>query len=59
MSGNRIDLYLKESGSELERAEADGNVSVKLETLYATCKHLVYTAADGHLRADRRSGRSR
>ena len=45
MRGNRIDLYLKESGSEIERAESDGNVSVKLETLYATSKHLVYTAA--------------
>ena len=45
MRGNRIDLYLKESGSEIERAESDGNVSVKLETLYAKSKHLVYTAA--------------
>jgi lipopolysaccharide export system protein LptA len=45
MSGKRIDLYLKESGNELERAEADANVAVKLETLYATARHLVYTAA--------------
>ncbi len=45
MSGNQIDLYLRESGSEVERAEVDGNVAVKLETLYATGKHLVYTAA--------------
>ena len=45
MSGNRIDLYMKEGGSELERAEADGNVAVKVDTLYATARHLVYTAA--------------
>ena len=56
MSGKRIDLFLKEGGSELERAEADGNVAVKLETLYATAKHLVYTAATEHVRADGRSG---
>ena len=29
MTGDRIDLFLKESGSELERAEADGNVTVE------------------------------
>ena len=45
MSGKQIDLYLKEGGSELDRAEADGNVAVKLDTLFATCRHLVYTAA--------------
>ncbi len=45
MSGKRIDLFLKEGGSELERAEADGNVAVTLDTLFATCRHLVYTAA--------------
>jgi lipopolysaccharide export system protein LptA len=45
MSGKRIDLYLKESGNELERAEADDTVAVKLETLYATARHLIYTAA--------------
>ena len=36
---------MKEGGSELERAEADDNVAVKLDTLYATARHLVYTAA--------------
>ena len=56
MRGNRIDLYLKESGSEIERAESDGNVSVKLETLYATSKHLVYTAAKDDVRPHRRPG---
>jgi len=50
MRGNRIDLFLKESGNELERAEADGNVSVKQETMFSTGKHLVYTAAtDTHV----------
>jgi lipopolysaccharide export system protein LptA len=46
MSGNRIDLFLKEGGGELERIEADANVSVKLDTLYATGKHLVYKTVD-------------
>ena len=45
MSGNRIDLFLRESGSELDRAVLDGNVSVTLENLFATGQHLVYTAA--------------
>jgi lipopolysaccharide export system protein LptA len=50
MSGKRIDLYLQESGNELERAEADDTVSVKLEKLYATGRHLVYTAStDTHV----------
>ena len=50
MSGERIDLFLKESGSELDRAEIDGNVTVKLETLFATGKHLVYSAdTDTHV----------
>jgi lipopolysaccharide export system protein LptA len=49
-TGKRIDLFLKENGSELERAEADGTVAVKLENLYATGKHAVYTAAtDTHV----------
>jgi lipopolysaccharide export system protein LptA len=43
--GERIDLFLKEGGGELERAEADGKVAVTLENLYATGKHLVHTAA--------------
>ncbi len=45
MRGNRIDLFLKESGNELDRAEADGKVSIVLEKLFATGQHLVYTAA--------------
>ena len=48
--GDRIELYLKESGNELERAEADTRVSVTFERMYATGKHLVYTAAtDTHV----------
>ena len=45
MSGMKIDLYLGESGSQVERAELDVNVAVKVGTLYVTAKHLVYTAA--------------
>ena len=43
--GQRIDLFLKEGGNELERAEADGKVAVTLAKMFATGKHLVYTAA--------------
>jgi lipopolysaccharide export system protein LptA len=46
MTGTRIDLYLQESGNEVERAEVDGKVSVKLPELYATGLHLVYTQAN-------------
>ena len=45
MSGKRIDLFLKDTGNEVDRAEADGTVSVKLDKLYATGMHLVYTAS--------------
>jgi lipopolysaccharide export system protein LptA len=45
MNGKRIDLFFRESGNELERAEADDTVSVKLEKLFATGRHLVYTAS--------------
>jgi lipopolysaccharide export system protein LptA len=50
MRGNRIDLFLKESGNEIDRAEADERVSVTLENLYAVGQHLVYTAStDTHV----------
>ena len=50
MSGNRIDLFLREGGSELDRAVLDVNVAVTLDNLYATGKHLVYTAVtDTHV----------
>jgi lipopolysaccharide export system protein LptA len=44
INGNRIDLYLKATGNELDRAEADDKVAVTVEKLYATGQHLVYTA---------------
>ncbi len=43
--GRRIDLFLKEGGNELERAEADGKVTITTESMIATGRHLVYTAA--------------
>lgn len=46
MSGTRIDLFLLESGNEVERAVVDGTVSVKLPELVATGMHLVYTQAN-------------
>ena len=46
MSGTRIDLFLQESGTEVERAVVDGKVSVKLPELVATGMHLVYTQAN-------------
>jgi lipopolysaccharide export system protein LptA len=45
IDGDRIDLFLRESGDELDRAEADSRVAVRLPTLYATGKHMVYTAS--------------
>jgi len=45
VTGRRIVLFLKEGGNELERAEADTNVTIVLEKLFATGRHLVYTAA--------------
>ncbi len=50
MSGNIIELYLKENGNELDHAVLDTNVSVKLTTMFATGKHHVYTAeTDTHV----------
>ena len=50
MSGGTIDLYLRDSGNELDRAELDGNVAVKLSNMYATGSHHVYTATtDTHV----------
>jgi lipopolysaccharide export system protein LptA len=43
--GRRIDLFLKDGGNELERAEADGKVTITTENMIATGRHLVYTAA--------------
>lgn len=46
VTANRIDLYLKEGGNELERAEAHGAVTVKEHLRTATGDVLIYTAAD-------------
>jgi lipopolysaccharide export system protein LptA len=46
LSGSRIELYLKESGTELERAEAHGRVTVKEAQRTATGDRLVYTTVN-------------
>ena len=46
LAGERIELYLKEGASELERVEADGKVSVKEGQRRARGDHLTYTALD-------------
>jgi lipopolysaccharide transport protein LptA len=43
---DRIQLFLKPGANELERAEGDGNVTVKEGGRTATGNHLTYTAAD-------------
>ena len=45
MVGRRIDLFLKEGGNEVERVEADTDVTVTLTNMISTGRHLVYTAA--------------
>jgi lipopolysaccharide export system protein LptA len=46
VTGDRIDLFLKEGGGELERAVAEGSVVVREGPRTATGAHLVYTPAD-------------
>lgn len=49
VSGDRIELFLKEGANELERAEAygpNGVVQVREANRLATGSHLTYTAAD-------------
>ena len=46
LTGDRIELYLKEGGSELERAEADGHVTVIENNRTGIGNHLTYTAAN-------------
>ena len=46
LSASRIELYLKDSGNELQRAEAHGRVVVKEAQRTATGDHLTYTTAD-------------
>jgi LPS export ABC transporter protein LptC len=46
LTAERIQLFLKEGGNELERVEADGRVEVKEGQRRAKGDHLTYTAAD-------------
>jgi lipopolysaccharide export system protein LptA len=46
VTGDRIELYMKEDTNELERLEAEGKVVVIESTRTAFGKHLSYTAAD-------------
>jgi len=46
LTADRIQLFLKEGGNELERAEADGHVEVKEGQRRAKGDHLTYTSAD-------------
>ena len=46
LTGNRIDLFLKEGANELERLEADGDVTTIETNRTAQGRHLTYTAAD-------------
>jgi lipopolysaccharide export system protein LptA len=46
VTGDRVELYLKESGNELERFEAHDKVVVQDSLRTAKGAHLVYTAAD-------------
>jgi lipopolysaccharide transport protein LptA len=46
MKADRIDLYLKESGDELERAEGYENMTLREHNRETTGKTMVYTTAD-------------
>ena len=46
ITADQIQLFLKPSGGELERAEADRNVVIKEGIRTVTGEHLVYTTAD-------------
>jgi lipopolysaccharide export system protein LptA len=46
VTAEQIQLFLKEGGNELERAEADKNVTVKEGFRTSTGQHLTYTPAD-------------
>ena len=48
LTGDRIDVFLAETGDEVDRLEADGNVILKLSAQRTGAgRRLVYTAADG------------
>jgi len=46
LTADVVELFLKKGANELERAEADGHVTVKEDFRTATGSHLTYTAAD-------------
>jgi lipopolysaccharide export system protein LptA len=46
LTGSRIDLFLKEGENELERLEAEGDVTTIESNRTARGRHLTYTAAD-------------
>ena len=46
VTADRIQLFMKQNANELERAEADGTVTVKEGLRIATGQHLTYTPAD-------------
>jgi lipopolysaccharide export system protein LptA len=46
VTADRIQLFMKQNGGELERAEADGTVTVTEGIRTATGQHLTYTTAD-------------
>ena len=46
VTADRIQLFMKQNAGELERAEADGAVTVKEGIRTATGQHLTYTTAD-------------
>ncbi len=46
VTARRIDLYLEEGGNQLQRAEADGDVTTIEGNRVAKGRHLTYTASD-------------
>ena len=46
VTADRIELFMKEGSRELDRAEADGNVTVIEGIRTATGQHLTYTPAN-------------
>ena len=59
MTAAKIELYLKPSGDELERAEAYENVTLREQNRKTTGARLTYTTADETLRRHWRAGDDR
>src|SRR5262249_22134552 len=47
LTAKKIELYLKESGDELDRVEADQKVTLQSDTNKTTGVHLTYSDEDG------------